>query len=55
MDQAEALKDWFEHNEIEQYMYDVSGGDWDDLLALVQASFEAGWDARYATLTTKDI
>lgn len=35
--------------------YDVSGGGWDDLVEAIRKAFYAGWNARYETLTNKDI
>ena len=49
MIREEALKLWFDE-EIEQDVYDATGGDWDDMLALVKDTFRSGWDAALATM-----
>ena len=29
-----------------EWLFDVSGGDWDDLVEAIRKAFYAGWDAR---------
>ena len=54
MSREKAFKLWFDE-EIEQGVYDATGGDWDDMLVLVKDTFRSGWDAALANLTTSDI
>jgi hypothetical protein len=54
----EAYNNWVnddKERDFDEWLYDVSGGDWDDLVEAIRVAFEAGWDARYQSLTTKDI
>jgi hypothetical protein len=57
MKAAEAYDNWVGsmEDDFDEWLYDVSGGDWDDLVDAIQRAFEAGWNARYQTLTMKDI
>jgi hypothetical protein len=39
----------------EEWLYDVSGSDWEDLIIAMRKAYEAGWQRRYETLTVRDI
>jgi hypothetical protein len=54
----EAYDNWVNNKsgiDFDEWLYDVSGGDWDDLVEAIRGAFEAGWNARYQSLTTRDI
>jgi HKD family nuclease len=51
------FEDWWNKDldDNEEWLYDVSGDDWEGLVTAMKKAYEAGWNARYQSLTTKSI
>lgn len=43
------FKEWWNKDldENEEWLYDASGGDWEDLLAALEKVYDAGYDAGF--------
>lgn len=45
VDINEEFDKWFDSDgEGGEWLYDVSGGDWDDLVAAIREAYERGWE-----------
>lgn len=51
----EVFYEYISDGDVEQSLYDATGGDWDDIIAQMESAFKAGWDAALQNLTTQDI
>lgn len=52
---TEVFHEYITDDDVEQSLYDATGGDWDDLVAQIESAFKAGWNAALENLTTRDI
>lgn len=51
----EAFEEYIGDDDVEQSLYDATGGDWDDIVQQMSQAFKAGWQAALDNLTTRDI